>query len=282
MKLVFNEQTTFQTLNYIEKISFSYHINTFDYPILHSHADYWEFTILTDGQLTNVLNSQKINIEKHNLFFTTTKDYHYLKKASAEPIRYINIIARESEIHKIADFLSPHFFEQLQTADKVLPIPIDTISEIEDIIHRVLLLPTNDHETYNSLLCCALFLIMQLIYRNRLDILKRQTDWILALNNLMQKREFFTYTVADLCSLLNYSRMQLTRLFHSDLQTTPHKFLIDSKLRYAKNLLLTTDIKVIDIANRVGFANLSSFNINFKKKYGVPPGSFRKNGKSTG
>ena len=150
------------------------------------------------------------------------------------------------------------------------------------IIHRVLLLPTNDHETYNSLLCCALFLIMQLIYRNRLDILKRQTNWILTLNNLMQKREFFTYTVADLCSLLNYSRMQLTRLFHSDLQTTPHKFLIDSKLRYAKNLLLTTDIKIIDIANRVGFANLSSFNLNFKKKYGVPPGSFRKNGKFTG
>ena len=41
------------------------------------------------------------------------------------------------------------------------------------IIHRVLLLPTNDHETYNSLLCCALFLIMQLIYRNPPRYLKK-------------------------------------------------------------------------------------------------------------
>lgn len=35
-------------------------------------------------------------------------------------------------------------------------------------------------------------------------------------------------------------------------------------------------MKVIDIAEFVGFTNLASFNTNFKKIYGTTPGHFRK------
>ena len=47
---------------FIDKISFSYHINTFDFPTIHGHADYWEFTLLTDGKLVNVSSGKKNRI----------------------------------------------------------------------------------------------------------------------------------------------------------------------------------------------------------------------------
>ena len=84
--------------NFIDKIDFSYHINTFDYTTTHGHDDYWEFTLLTEGKLNNVLNGQKIPVTAGQMFFSTTADTHYLKKVGSEKIRYINIIARESAI----------------------------------------------------------------------------------------------------------------------------------------------------------------------------------------
>ena len=59
---------------FIDKISFSYHINTFDFPTIHGHADYWEFTLLTDGKLVNVSRTMKAvssssDCRKHAQFF---------------------------------------------------------------------------------------------------------------------------------------------------------------------------------------------------------------------
>lgn len=109
------------------------------------------------------------------------------------------------------------------------------------------------------------------------DKQSEQPEWVQKLNKEMKKTDFLSYNVADLCTILHYSRMQLSRIFHNKFNTTPHKFLIDYKLRYAQNLLITTDMKVIDIAEFVGFTNLASFNTYFKNAYGITPGRFRKN-----
>ena len=267
--------------NFIDKISFSYHINTFDYTTMHGHADYWEFTLLTEGKLNNVLNGQKKPITAGQVFFATTEDTHYLKKVGTGKIRYINIIVRETTIKKLADMFSETFFETFKRMLRKQTFPAELIEQVEEIIHQVLLLPEDAYEQYDGLLCGAAMIIMQFFYRKSVDFIddgriSEQPQWIQTLNMAMKKTEFLHYTVADLSVLLNYSRMQLTRLFNEKFGTTPHKFLVNYKLRYAQNLLMTTDMKVIDIAEFVGFTNLASFNTYFKNTYGTTPGHFRK------
>ena len=60
---------------------------------------------------------------------------------------------------------------------------------------------------------------------------------------------------------------------------SPHDFLIDYKFRYACNLLCYSDMKIIDIANKVGYKNLSQFNVIFKNKFELTPGEYRKHNK---
>lgn len=60
---------------------------------------------------------------------------------------------------------------------------------------------------------------------------------------------------------------------------TPHEYLTNYKLHYARNLLRSTDMKIIDIAMNSGYSTISQFQVNFKAKYGVSPSEFRKNGK---
>ena len=264
---------------FIDKISFSYHINTFDFPIMHGHSDYWEFTLLTDGKLINVLNGTKNRISAGQIFFSTTDDVHCLKKSGNEKLRYINIVAREQAVKNLTALFEPNFFDTLKKMNRTHNFPPHLATQINEIVHQVLLLPDDASEKYNGLLCGAVMLVMQFLYRKSADYIDfdKQTEWVNELNKAMKAPEFLSYNVADLCSLLHYSRMQLSRIFRDKFGTTPHQFLINHKLRYAQNLLMTTDMKVIDIAEFVGFTNLSSFNTYFKNAYGITPGRFRKN-----
>lgn len=54
----FNDPIPFESREVAESLSFTYHINTFDYPILHGHKDIWEFTLMTNGAIENQLNGK--------------------------------------------------------------------------------------------------------------------------------------------------------------------------------------------------------------------------------
>lgn len=93
---------------------------------------------------------------------------------------------------------------------------------------------------------------------------------------LSLKPEFLLYTIDDLCRDLHYSRVQLYRLFKTNYNITPHEYLLSHKLSYANSLLFSTDLSTMDIASKVGFSNLSQFNVDFKKEFGLTPGQCRK------
>ena len=280
-KFANDNNTSKRVEKFIDRISFSYHVNTFDYTTIHGHDDYWEFTLLTEGKLSNMLNGKKMPVSAGQIFYATTDDVHFLKKVGSGKIRYINLVIRESALRKLTGMLSPSFYDTLRRMGHKQTFPPELIRQIEEIIHQVLLLPDDDYEEYDGLLCGAAMLILQFWYRKSVDFidagrLSEQPQWVQTLNKAMKQTDFLGYTVADLCRLLSYSRMQLSRLFNSKFGTTPHSFLVNYKLRYAQNLLMTTDMKVIDIAAFVGFNNLASFNTNFKNAYGATPGHFRK------
>ena len=273
------------SIDHIDEIHFKYHINTFDYPILHAHEDYWEFTILTEGCIHHILNEKKQTYTQNTLFFTATKDCHCLKKAGAERIRYINIAVKEEYLLKMLNLLSPTFATELLSGERAFPISTDTIYKIEELLYKVNLLKSKQLKARNALLNSAFLLIIQHVFSSQINILDDQIPsnqaWMQTLLQIMQTPEFPSYSVQDLCEKLGYSRMQLNRLFKKHLQTTPHEYLVDYKLRYARSLLRTTDMKILNIAMASGYSTLSQFQLSFKKRFGVAPGQYRKNNKTT-
>ena len=55
------------TQKYQENIDFTFHVNRLEYPIFHSHIDYWEFTIVTKGSLINQINTRNF-LHETNFF----------------------------------------------------------------------------------------------------------------------------------------------------------------------------------------------------------------------
>lgn len=262
--------------DFAKDVSFSYHANNFDWPQLHEHVDYWEFTILTSGSVRNYLNGNIEIYHKNTLFFATTHDLHSLVKApSNENLRYINLMVRESYLLDLLERISPSFPQKILKGPKHYTLPKSLVDSIENIIHQVNLLTSKQYHLFNNLLCSAMLLILQFIFSQTIDIFENDPPWLNRLSFITLQPEFLTYSVPDLCRELNYSNAHLTRLFRTYFNMTPNEYLIEWKFRYARNLLKHTDMKITDICTTIGYANLSQFNTQFKKRFNMTPNQYR-------
>ena len=261
----------------VKEMDYSYHILNCEFPQEHSHADYWEFQIVLDGNINHYINGKKVPCGKGSLYYLTTQDFHYLKKRDKQPIRYLNIVAKETALTKLLDAISPDFKERLLTRERIFVMPETTIVQIEELMHKAMFLSPAEYKIQNNLALSALMLILQFLYVQHIDSFEEKKEWQITLNKAMLTLEFLNYKIDDLCELLNYSKSQLNRLFQKHYGMSPHEFLTNQRFLHACNLLLYSDIKIIDIATKVGYKNLSQFNVIFKQKFGVTPSQYRKN-----
>jgi AraC-like DNA-binding protein len=65
------------------------------------------------------------------------------------------------------------------------------------------------------------------------------------------------------------------RCFHSSLQTTPCRYIMDYRLSKAAELLRKTDLPITEISAMTGFNAQSYFGLCFRKKAGCTPKEFR-------
>lgn len=97
-----------------------------------------------------------------------------------------------------------------------------------------------------------------------LDIIKK-LDTFFYLNN----------TVDEICANYPYSKPLLIRQFKRITGTTIVNYKASQKLKYAAQLLTSTNIKIIDIANTLQYSSLSYFLHRFKNEYGMTPSEYR-------
>ncbi len=79
--------------------------------------------------------------------------------------------------------------------------------------------------------------------------------------------------LADLSRAVNVCASYLTRLFKKATGSTPHHYLIRMRVERAKQLLLSTNETIAEVAARVGFSDQSHLNRHFKRIFGVTPKS---------
>lgn len=91
------------------------------------------------------------------------------------------------------------------------------------------------------------------------------------IKNYMQKID-----VGDLLRLTRIDPSHLYRLFKKETGLGPKEYITNFKLRKALELLSTSEIPVLNVANLVGYDDSAAFSKLFKKKYGVSPTCWRK------
>ncbi|MEY8461955.1 response regulator transcription factor [Streptococcus merionis] len=83
-------------------------------------------------------------------------------------------------------------------------------------------------------------------------------------------------TLKNLADQLGFSANYLSQLIKNDVGQPFQHYLIAERIRKAKLLLLTTDLKIYEIAEQVGFEDMNYFSQRFKLETGKTPRQFRK------
>ncbi|MEW6358881.1 MAG: PocR ligand-binding domain-containing protein [Planctomycetota bacterium] len=92
---------------------------------------------------------------------------------------------------------------------------------------------------------------------------------------LIDQRYRDDLTLGEVAQHVDLSPSYFSRLFRRTTGMTFVEFLTMRRIEEARNLLLTTPMKVIDIAYQVGYADQSYFNKKFREIVGLTPLEFR-------
>lgn len=82
-------------------------------------------------------------------------------------------------------------------------------------------------------------------------------------------------SLEEFARLSGRSLSTFKRDFQECFNQTPGKWLMEMRLSYAKNLLLSSNLNISQICYDSGFKNTSHFNKAFKEKYNLPPLQFK-------
>lgn len=80
----------------------------------------------------------------------------------------------------------------------------------------------------------------------------------------------------NLCSETGISRSHLSTLFKQETGLSYKEFLNEVRISHAINLLETTEMKVQEVSDSVGFSNVEHFSRTFKDRTGISPSTFTK------
>jgi AraC family transcriptional regulator len=85
-------------------------------------------------------------------------------------------------------------------------------------------------------------------------------------------------TMQDLADVSGYSLFHFTRLFNQYLGLTPYDYLIRRRLSDASEALLTSDKRIIDIAQDYQFGSHETFTRAFNRLFSMTPSQWREQG----
>lgn len=136
------------------------------------------------------------------------------------------------------------------------------------------------YDTFEELLC-----IIRIIGCDLIGHMEALSNTSLIADILNYVKEYFSqaeFSVASMAEEFKMSVPYLSKYFKKHTNKNLSEYVTELKVEKAKELLLYTDISVVEVAEQVGYYNTNSFCRRFKQITGVAPGEWRNTRKGKG
>jgi len=240
----------------------------------HSH-NFFEIFFVTNGSAKHWCNSLSISISKGSLIFIRPNDIHqYIE--TTDDFEFYNLVFSKETFNKIFSLYDKNIIED-NLLKRDLPPSIKLPSRDIEIYTRkfqrdIGTLDLKIRSLHNVELLTSL---LPLFITSNFYKVNRQPPWFQDLIEEIEKDTNYTKGVNYLYTIATRSREHVSRNFKKYLNVTPTEFINNKKLIYASNLLIQTNLEILEISDMAGFPSHSHFYHLFKKEYKTSPRKYR-------
>lgn len=267
-----------QSANWQNANTSFYWVN-FEYPQYHGHTD-WELLIVLNDQIVHKINGTENLLTVGTACLIGPKDNHALFYPNRQKNQFqgVTITARDSYVRELLTLLSPTLYERLCSDANPLYFTLP-LAVLEKYTNMLLNIQTYRNESTPQMEeeCNIIFssLILTFLEQKQHEVSKMPSvlkDFVRQLNNPLITTEQIKAAQAE----MPYSYPQLTRLFKKYMHCTITQYVNKTKLQYAKELLVNTDMSLTEITNELNFESTSHFHSLFKKHFNITPAEYRR------
>lgn len=243
---------------------------------LHTHT-FWEICYTLDGEFTNNVNGDGIRIRKNEVCVIRPKDVHIYSNPTSD-IDYRDIYLTSEEMSKICSRFSPSFYKDLETSEKPLIFKLDLVhlSSIEKSISFFDHLDKKGQE-FEDVFLNIVSRIFEYYAETKMQRIndKSKPQFVSGMLDFIDNNPIQVdsdYVVEK----MGYSYSHTNRIFIKYTNMSLSRYILVAKMRYAADMLLNTEVPIVQVSEMLGYANQSNFVKAFKKVYSVSPSKWRK------
>lgn len=250
----------------------------------HTH-DYVEVVYMCQGQTTHIVNGSTVVLGEGELLFLRPDAVHEVCRAEQDDVAVNFIILLpffEHVLHMLGEEETPlrsFLLDCLigQSGDsRYLHFQVADVLPVQNLVENLLYTLIRDiPNKRNANQATMALLFLQLI--NHTDRLRMEdtTDPILLQAFQYIEAHYANGSLTELCKLLHTNVYWLSREIKKATGKTYTELLQEKRLSQAAFLLRTTNLNVADIANAVGYENISYFHRLFHMRFGTAPRQYR-------
>jgi len=237
---------------------------------IHGH-DFYEIFFIKEGCMNHFLNEENsFKMNKGDLCLIYPEDIHYFKKEGKSICVFMNIAIEKNWFKTFLELNNFNF------SGRERYVHLNENREacfIHDLIQ--IGLAKNDEVIKKGLINS---LLLQILIELKIGKMVENgvPFWLLKALKKLQNIEVSEINESLFVNFCNRSQCHVIRTMKKFYGITPTAYCNYQKIKKAREILLSTEEKVISVCNETGFNNLSYFNKLFKRYYGISPREVRR------
>ena len=257
----------------------------------HKH-DFFEIAYITEGSGYHILNEQRTSIRKNDLLFLTPRSMHTYEPRPNTTLKWINCmflpdvvdeqllnILEPNHMLKVMLFPSPLFYDSRGLSEIELTSNNDNVNFIfSEMVREYESARSGYQEILKSYLQILLIKIFRAYYLKDGNPEQENSSaqlMQLVLDYLNENSETMEYDLNTLSKRTFYSPRYFRNLFKQKTGITLNQFIRQKRVETACDLLITTDLSVLAIMEKIGMNDTKSFYRLFKDVTGKTPAQYR-------
>ncbi len=248
-------------------------VHKFTYESKHKMTDYKKgrnmagFVYCISGEAVYEFSDGTCSLKEGQMIFLTPNCSYTIKNPSEKPFIHITANFSLKNLHQGEQNISPGIMTY-----GLMPVSEET-ARLAPMIEKLLSVWQIKGSGYRVMAKSLLYEMLYVYFNHTAKKFRKSTGYskispAKKYIDLSFTRDISVGELADMCGL---SETHFRRLFVHTLGMSPADYRMDKRILKAKDLLLTGDYNVGEVAEQVGFRDANYFSRIFKKKTGFTP-----------